>query len=555
MKKRILLIASILVLLLSSCTNYIDAPDNSWEEIFQRFWNDMNTEYVHFSEDRTCDWDSIYEEYIPKFRSLDYTKFADSIEAFRYFKEIVVKVHDNHYNLTIKDGLGNTLSTSPALLNKYKAAGGDIMDFPDITVPGDFGNKTVSVNKPEDNVDTDEIRKIYQSAIPSIFEVNNLLAGKDITIVKKEDESNNEEQKKEEVKEADKYGYFHNSDGDIQKEFPEWAYYGYTFKEFSDVYIKTLGRDCAFYALEWNLICKAISLESFFYGVNKDCDFYIYFSSFGNPLFLSDILTKETLTESEKKSVESNETLKKYRGYVRDLIHDYETGVDEKGEDAMKSDAAFREEIGERIDALYHLQDMYANLKSAVTSNECTINKTPKNGINGIIVDLRGNGGGYVSFLQSIWGLFFKEKTQFGYIRYKSGYSRLEYTPWVSFNIESAYANDDLKETYKNPVAVLVNGYSVSCSEISCIIARLLPNSKIIGHTTFGGTCALSDRTIFNGGPFSSEHINIYTSTFQFVDTQYNSYETTGIKPDIETALDPTKDYAYIQAVKWVNGN
>lgn len=221
----------------------------------------------------------------------------------------------------------------------------------------------------------------------------------------------------------------------------------------------------------------------------------------------------------------------------------------------MQSDAAFREEIGERIEALYSLQDMYANLKSAVTSNECTINKTKKTGINGIIVDLRGNGGGYVSFLSSIWGLFFKEKTQFGYIRYKSGYSRLEYTPWVSFNIERAYANDEIKETYSNPVAVLVNGGSVSCSEISCIIARLLPNSTIIGHTTFGGTCALSDRTIFNGGPFSSEHINIYTSTFQFVDTQYNSYETTGIEPDITTALDPTKDYAYIRAVKWVNGN
>ncbi len=567
MKKKLILLFTILALILVSCTNTIEAPDCSWDEIFLQYWNAMNTEYVHFSDDRTYDWDAVYDEYLPKFKALDYKNANDSITAFKYFKEIAVRVHDNHYNLTVRDGLGNTLSTSPALLNKYKANGGDIMDYPDITIPNDiWGDKKVSVNNPDKSVDTEELRTIYKTAIGSFFEVQNLIAGKDITVADKSD--SNEVQSTEEDEEpatTSEYGYFHNSDGNnVNEEFHDNAYYGYTFKAFTSDDTKDLGGEI-YYAMEWNAIFEALSLETFFYGVNKDNEYYLYFSSFGNPLFLEDdILTKKTLTPEEEDKIKGT-TTEKLRNYVRDLIVDYNTpykpAADGKASEGIP-DGKFKKAIGDRIKALYRLQDMYATLKSAVTYGRCTFgdkdemtgdDKVTKDNITGVIIDLRGNGGGYVSFLSTIWGVFFQNPTQFGYIRYKAGYSRLEYTPWIGFSITDGYVNKDLKENmYSGRVAVLVNGFSVSCSEISCVIAKLLPNSRIIGHTTFGGTCALSDRTIFNSGPFTSEHLSIYTTTYQFVDMSHESFEIVGIKPDETTSLNPTKDCAYIAAVEWV---
>ncbi len=541
MKKISLLIISIFLLFFVSCSSEVEAPDNSWEDVFKQYWNVMNTEYVHFSEDMSYDWDRIYEKYLPLFRALDYTNSEDSIKAFKYFKEIAVGVHDNHYNLTVKDGLGNTLKTSPALLNKYASAGGDIMDFPDVKVSGFMVEETVTINNPADSVDAATMRKIYKTAIPSIFEIDNLIQGIDIT----EDEDTNSSSGDE------TYGYFHSTDGNIDTEFPDNAYYGYTLKKFTEREIAKLdSNEDQFVAMEWNSVVEAIGVGSYFFGVNKDNVFYLYFSEFGHPFYLIDIMTKETLTEEEKKVINSNNELKDLRENTRRILTvDYEEIVDQ----------TFKAKIGEGIKGILGLQKMYEALLSVTATNEFKYEVTEgtevTKPVKGIIVDLRGNGGGAIAFLSAIWGSFFSSERQFGYVRYKSGYSRYEYTPWVSFSLGKDYINEDLSSDYLKPVAVLVNGYSVSCSELSCVIAKLLPKAVIIGHTTFGGTCALTDRTIYNSGPFSSEHLSIYTTTYQFKDINGNNYETIGITPDIPTELNPTKDDAYIEAVKWVNEN
>lgn len=538
MKKTALLILTLLAFLLvlfTSCTNDIDAPDCSWDEVFLQYWNAMNTEYVHFSEDASYDWDKVYEEYLPKFKALDYTKAEDSIKAFKYFKEIAVGAHDNHYNLTVKDGLGNTLATSPAMLTKYAAAGGDIMDFPDVKIAGLLGESLVTINNPDNEVSAEALRKIYKQTIPSIFEVENLIKGKDIT----------DEEATGGGGDAT-YGYFHSTDGDIATEFPDGAYYGYTFVSFTKEEIAKFDeKEDQIIAAIWNYVIKELGIESYFYGVNKDNIFYLYFSDFGNPLYLTDLFTKEEadLTPEEKELIANNSDIKNIRFYTRWLFDD---AKDIKDED-------LKAKIEKGLGGIIGIQKMYATLNSVVSKDEWAVSETvTKNDFKGVIVDLRGNGGGAVAFLSSIWGLFFKDETQFGYVRYKAGYSRLEYTPWTSFSIAKDYTNEELEANYAKPVAVIANGYSVSCSEISCVIAKLLEKSAIVGHTTFGGTCALSDRTVFNSGPFTSEHLNIYTTTYQFVNMEKKSFETTGIEPDIATELDPKKDNAYIAAVDWV---
>ena len=533
-KTAFLIILTAILMLLSSCTDTIKAPDDSWEDIFLQYWNEMNNEYVHFSDDPSFDWDSIYEEYLPKFQELDYTKKEDSLTAFRYFKEIAINVRDNHYNLKVTDGFGQSLNFSPADEQKYAQAGGDIMDFPDLTLVGNYGVPyPTSVNDSGTYYDSSDALEYYKKAIPSITEIRNL-----------------KEETDEETKVVTKASYFHSPTGNIDDEFPSNAYTEASFRTISDDKVKAIGtksEEEGKLALKWNIIVNTLGISSYFFGVNRDNVYYVYFSNFGNPLFFFDTLTKdESDFDSNDWQYVQLDTINMLRGYIMEIIDGLEDGT--------ITDSDFRKTAEEGIAGLKGLPMMYESLLSVTASDKCTINGTQKTDIKGVIVDLRGNGGGAVAFLESIWGAFFSSETKFGYVRYKSGYSRLEYTPWTSFSIETDYTNEYMKDRdcYTKPVAVLVNGYSVSCSEISCVIAKLLPASAIIGHTTYGGTCALTDRKLFNGGPFESAHLSVYTTTYQFVDNDMKSWEITGIEPDIETELNSTRDDAYIRAVDWV---
>ncbi len=196
---------------------------------------------------------------------------------------------------------------------------------------------------------------------------------------------------------------------------------------------------------------------------------------------------------------------------------------------------------------------MYYNLLFVTSESKCQFGKEDiVENIQGVVMDLRSNTGGYVVFLKGIWGAFFPGETQFGYERYKSGYARHEYTPWVGHSIDEAFVSPYLKEVYQKPVAVLVNGRSASCSEISFVISKLLPNSIVIGQQTYGATCCLRNREIYNGGPFYSDHLEVYTTTYQFVDNNKVNYETVGITPDIKTELSSTIDYAFGEGLKFV---
>lgn len=574
MKKTKYLILIALLLLLASCTNTIKAPDDSWDTIFQQYWDAMNTEYVHFSDDTSFDWDAVYDEYEPKFAALDYTNKEDSLTAFKYFKEIAVNVYDYHYNLKVTDAFGQSLSCSPAILKKYKANGGDIMDFPDLVLVGNHGVPyPTSVNNSGRYYDGEDKLKEYTKAIPSFYEVETL--------------------KGDPEKMGNEYGYFHNPGNKISDEFGT-SYYGYTFEAFKDEYISSLeSDDDKKLAFEWNVVVKAIAIDSYFYGVNKDNVFYLYFSDFGNIFFLYDIFTKtdEEMTETDKTIIASSTELALIRTFTRNLIEyaedegtssaesaeetttetgnlvsatvvdgyvnantlsaDEDEGTSTEAE-STTTDSEFKKKIQAGVAGIKGISDMYVNLLSATAEEKCKINNIEKDKIVGVAIDLRGNGGGAVAFLDAIWGAFFSSGQQVGYVRYKAGYSRNEYTPWVTMSIDDDFKNEGLKSTYDKPVAVIVNGFSVSCSELSCVISKLLPNSKIVGHQTYGGTCGLTDRTIYNSGPFTSAHLSIYTTTYQFVDNNKKSFETIGFTPDIETELSETVDNAYIEAIKWV---
>ncbi len=537
MRKTLSLILIVLALLLfTACTNDIKAPDDSWENIFLQYWNAMNTEYVHF-DDSKLDWDKVYDDYLPKFQALDYTEPLDSLEAFRYFKEISRNVDDYHYNLKVRDGFGSSLNISPALENKWAAAtDGDISSFPDVTwVDSTLGItylKSVDGKTIITSVNKNTYVEDYLGKVEGILEVSNLQAS----------------------------GSFHSS-----AVFEAEA--GFDFSVISEPDANSKVADIAAYSVVSGL---GLGSFSYYYGVTSDDIFYFYISEFAATVledFLEALYTEpDALTEAQEQKLTDNGL---YQLYC--LIWCVDDGSGSSGPDYSYDltkypleydvDGTPKTEVN-LIAKLKEVYNLYKILNSIGTTDKCKMVNASgveeEFTVKGIIMDVRSNGGGAVYFLEKLMGCFFKDSTVIGKSRYKDGYSRLEFSPWMEFKLEYSNGTKD----YDKPFAIITNGYSVSCSEISSsIVKNLMANGAVIGGNTYGGTCALTDRNVYHSGPFTSNSLTIYTTTYETElktkDGKFEDMEGKGIAPDVSVDVDTTyaTDKRFEAAVKWVNEN
>lgn len=104
-----IIICFLLFLSVSSCRKElpdIEQPNSylggNFSEVFEAYWNGMNSNYVFWDIDPT-DWDAVYKKYKPLFSGLSLNKPADVQTAFTYFKEISAQLVDSHYNLQFSD--------------------------------------------------------------------------------------------------------------------------------------------------------------------------------------------------------------------------------------------------------------------------------------------------------------------------------------------------------------------------------------------------------------------------------------------------------------------
>lgn len=169
----------------------------------------------------------------------------------------------------------------------------------------------------------------------------------------------------------------------------------------------------------------------------------------------------------------------------------------------------------------------------------------------GIIIDLRGNGGGSTADLEPFIGSLSQSPTLVGYTRVKDGFGRLDYSPW-SESIVKTPAQHLLTE---KPVVVLADVTSVSCAELATMLIKALPNGVFIGERTYGAIGGLysgnstsvyhdlfyngcfGDYQYFEYGPDPYTDLftfYVYTSTFHMVDRDHHDVEGVGVQPDIE---------------------
>lgn len=162
--------------------------------------------------------------------------------------------------------------------------------------------------------------------------------------------------------------------------------------------------------------------------------------------------------------------------------------------------------------------------------------------LGGVIIDLRGNGGGNMSDSKYVVGsLVPSGGILFGYQRFKRGTARLDYSPLMPARVISM---DEAHETITEPIVIMANCQSVSMSETSVLCAKTLSNATFIGKRSFGAICALTDNDehSFNYAGFIG--VENVTPVFGHVPTMASFtldkqlIEAKGITPDIEVDLD-----------------
>src|SRR6476620_2699701 len=80
---------------------------NSYSEIFEAFWNGMNTNYMFWNTE-TVNWDNMYKTYKPRFEYLDTQKNdpAAAQKAVQYLVDMTKDLADSHLTLTF-NGIAN----------------------------------------------------------------------------------------------------------------------------------------------------------------------------------------------------------------------------------------------------------------------------------------------------------------------------------------------------------------------------------------------------------------------------------------------------------------
>ena len=157
------------------------------------------------------------------------------------------------------------------------------------------------------------------------------------------------------------------------------------------------------------------------------------------------------------------------------------------------------------------------------------LEKLEKDNIDGLVIDLRDNTGGYLAAATKMAKLFLENGKVIYSLNEKNG---------------STVTKDDSDETRTDPVYVLVNGNTASASEILAAALRDSYAAKLVGSTTYGKgkvqkTSTLSDGTMYK-----------YTSAKWL--TPYGvCIDEVGLKPDIEidASADYTKDLVYNAAI------
>ena len=185
------------------------------------------------------------------------------------------------------------------------------------------------------------------------------------------------------------------------------------------------------------------------------------------------------------------------------------------------------------------------NYKSTTRDVARLIEELKADGVNGIVMDLRNNGGGSLTEADSLTGLFIKSGPT---VQVKAARRRA-----------SVYSDNDDKVAWDGPLAVLVNRLSASASEIFAGAIQDYERGVVIGSQTFGkGTV----QTLI---PLNRGQLKVTAAKFYRISGQSTQHQ--GVIPDVafpelydtdrigESALDDALPWDVIQPAVYPRSN
>ena len=142
----------------------------------------------------------------------------------------------------------------------------------------------------------------------------------------------------------------------------------------------------------------------------------------------------------------------------------------------------------------------------------------------GLIIDIRNNGGGDLTTAEKLAGRFVQEKTLVSYMQHKTGKGHNDFS-----SLEARYLEPSSNIRWHKPVCVLTNRSVFSAANDFAVMMHTLPNVKLVGDHTGGGSGMPMSNSLPNGWSVRYSACPMYDAKKQ--QTEF------GIDPDIKAAL------------------
>jgi C-terminal processing protease CtpA/Prc len=138
---------------------------------------------------------------------------------------------------------------------------------------------------------------------------------------------------------------------------------------------------------------------------------------------------------------------------------------------------------------------------------------------NGLILDIRNNGGGNLTYAEKLAARFCQERTLVGYLQHKTGKGHNDFS-----KLEEQHIDPSSNLRWQKPIVVLTNRRVFSAANEFVKYMKCMPLVKIVGDHTGGGA----------GLPFSSTLPNGWTVRFSACPMYDRHHQHTefGIEPD-----------------------
>jgi len=156
-------------------------------------------------------------------------------------------------------------------------------------------------------------------------------------------------------------------------------------------------------------------------------------------------------------------------------------------------------------------------------------------GVDGVIFDLRSNGGGAIHNAHTLAGRFTAVERIGYYSRLKNGPGPADFGPELAIRVVPSTS----PRKFTGNVVVLTNRGSYSASSMFCLHMRALPNVRLIGDTTGGGLGLPNGGELPNGWTYRFSVSQSLSSETDAGGQRYN-WES-GVPPHIQVDLDPAQ--------------